>query len=302
MIKKIIKNLKRPKIIILYLISNSILSRLIPDAIFLKMKYRLRIGKKLNLSNPKTFNEKLQWLKINDRKPEYTSLVDKCKVREYIATTIGKEYLIPLLGVYSSYDEIDFNKLPNEFVLKPNHTSGNIFICKDKIKVNHIELKKTIKKWLNRKYYWVHREWPYKNIKPKILCEKYMVDESGLELKDYKFLCFNGLPKIIQVMSGRNNRNYNINHFDLKWKRLKIPRKNHQESQIYFNKPMKLNEMVSICKILSKKIPFVRIDFYSINELIFIGEITFYPTSGFMDFIDEKDDYLLGSWIKLSKK
>ncbi len=302
MIKKIIRNLKRPKIVILYLISNSVLSRLIPDAIFLKIKYRLRIGKKLNLSNPKTFNEKLQWLKINDSKPEYTSLVDKYKVREYIATNIGEKYLIPLLGVYSSYDEIDFNKLPNEFVLKPNHTSGNIFICKDKIKVSHIELKKTIKKWLNRKYYWIHREWPYKNIKPKILCEKYMVDESGLELKDYKFLCFNGLPKIIQVMSGRNNRNYNINHFDLKWKRLKISRKNHQESQIYFNKPMKLNEMVSICKILSKKIPFVRIDFYSINELIFIGEITFYPTSGFMDFTDEKDDYLLGSWIKLSKK
>lgn len=302
MIKKIIRNLKRPKIVILYLISNSVLSRLIPDAIFLKIKYRLRIGKKLNLSNPKTFNEKLQWLKINDRKPEYTSLVDKYKVREYIATNIGEEYLIPLLGVYSSYDEIDFNKLPNGFVLKPNHTSGNIFICKDKIKVSHIELKKTIKKWLNRKYYWIHREWPYKNIKPKILCEKYMVDESGKELKDYKLFCFNGKVKCSYVGLNRFlESGFNLDFYDIDWK--PMPFETHyKRSGTNIPKPKNYKKMVDISEYLSSDIPFVRIDFYESKERLYFGEITFYPLSGFGEFTPEKYDYLLGSWIKLPKK
>ena len=141
---------------------------------------------KLNLNNPKTFNEKLQWLKLNDRKPEYKNMVDKYEVRKYIADKIGEEYLIPLLGVWDKFEDIDFEQLPNQFVLKPNHTSGNVFICKDKSKINYEKLKKEVNSWLNRKYYWVHREWPYKNIKPRIICEKYLVDESGVELKDYK--------------------------------------------------------------------------------------------------------------------
>ena len=260
------------------------------------------MGKKLNLSNPKKFNEKLQWLKLYDRNPKYTNLTDKFKVRKYISKTIGQEYLIPLLGVYNSYDEIDFNKLPNEFVLKPNHTSGDIFICKDKSKIDYGKLEKEVNNWLKKNYYWTSREWIYKNIKPRIICEKYMVDESGTELKDYKFMCFNGEPRIIQVMSGRNNGSYNINHFDLEWNKIEIPRKGHKESAKIIKKPENLERMISISKELSNSISFVRIDFYNIEGRIYFGEITLFPASGYVGFGDEKDDYLLGSWLELPSK
>ncbi|MCU9942847.1 glycosyl transferase, partial [Bacillus pacificus] len=204
MINKIIKGIRNPKRAILYILGTKI-SKVIPDKTYLEIKYKLTTGKKLDFENPKTFNEKLQWLKLHNRNPEYTTMVDKFEVRKYIADKIGEEYLIPLIGVYDSFEEIDFEVLPNQFVLKPNHTSGNVYICKDKSKINYKELKKEINMWLKRKYYWMHREWPYKNVKPKIVCEKYMVDESGTELKDYKMYCFNGETKIIQVDYDRFN-------------------------------------------------------------------------------------------------
>src|SRR5690554_6695477 len=182
---------------------NPVIQKFVPAEIYIKIQYKNYIGKNLNLRNPKTFNEKLQWLKLYDRNPLYTNLVDKYKVREFISQTIGEEYLIPLLGVWDKFDEIDFGELPNKFVLKPNHTSGDVFICKDKTKVNFDELRTKVNAWLEREYYWEHREWPYKNIKPRIFAEKYMVDESGVELKDYKFFCFNGEPKALYVATDR---------------------------------------------------------------------------------------------------
>lgn len=298
MLIKIKKAIKNPNLILLYILGLKI-SRIVPDETFLKIKYRLRVGQKLNLGDPKTFNEKLQWLKLYNRKPEYTSMVDKFGVRKHISKTIGEEYLIPLLGVYNGYSEITFDSLPNEFVLKPSHTSGNVFICKDKSKIDHVKLKNEINDWLNREYYWIHREWPYKNIKPRIICEKYMVDESGEELKDYKFMCFNGEPRIIQVMSERKNGQYLINHFDLEWNEIDISRKTLKKNPRIPAKPKNLGRMTEISKILSKDMPFVRIDLYETKVGLYFGEITFFPVSGFMDFLYEKHDHLLGSWITL---
>ena len=301
MLIKIKKAFKNPRLIILYVLGFGIF-RGMPDGLFLKTKYRLKMRQPLDLEDPQTFNEKLQWLKLYNRRPEYTQMVDKYEVRKYIAKIIGEEYLIPLLGVYNSYDEIDLISLPNEFVLKPNHTSGNVYICKDKSQIDYLALEKEINQWLGREYYWVHREWPYKNIKPRIICEKYMVDESGTELKDYKFMCFNGEPKIIQVMSERRDGHYLINHFDLEWNEIDIPRKTIKTNPNVPTKPKNLGRMIEISKILSKNIPFVRIDLYETEAGIYFGEITFFPASGFMDFADSQTDYLLGSWIDLPPK
>ncbi len=274
---------------------------LVTSKVFIKVEYKWKMGKRPNIKSPKTFNEKLQWLKLHNRKSEYTLMVDKYEVRKYIAGTIGEKYLIPLLGVYNDFSEIKFNFLPNRFVLKPNHTSGDVYICKDRTKINYIQLKKEVNNWMKCKYYWAHREWPYKNIKPRIVCEKYMVDESGIGLKDYKFMCFNGEPKIIQVISERKRGSYLINHFDLEWNEINIPRKSIKRNPKTPMKPKNLNKMIEISKILSKDIPFVRIDLYETERGIYFGEITFFPVSGFMDFEKEEDDYLLGSWIKLSE-
>jgi hypothetical protein len=254
---------------------------------------------KLDLKNPNTFNEKLQWLKLNDRNPKYTSLVDKYKVREYIKTTIGEEYLIPLIGVWDNFDEINFESLPNQFVLKPNHTSGNVFICKDKSTINYNELRKEVNKWMKRKYYWLQREWPYKNIKPKIICEKYMVDESEVELKDYKLMCFNGKVKCSFVCSNRNSNNgLNVDFYDLNWEIMPFSR-HYSNSGTIFSKPNNYEKMCEFSEKLSATFPFVRMDFYEINKKLYFGEFTFYPGSGFEEFTPSNYDVLLGSWLSL---
>ena len=301
MLIKIKKAFRNPKLIMLYILGFRIF-RIVPDKIFLRVKYKLKMEQKLDFKNPQTLNEKLQWLKLHDRNPQYTLMVDKYEVRKYIAETIGEKYLIPLLGVYDSYNEINFNSLPNRFVLKPNHTSGNVYICKDKSNIDHLKLKKEINMWLKREYYWAHREWPYKNIKPRIICDKFMVDESGTALKDYKFMCFNGEPKIVQVMSERRDGHYLLNHFDLEWNEIDIPRKSIKRNPQAPVKPRNIDKMIEISKILSWDMPFVRIDLYETEEGIYFGEITFFPVSGFMDFEREEDDKLLGSWIKLPDK
>ncbi|MBG9529109.1 glycosyl transferase [Bacillus thuringiensis] len=275
--------------------------RAIPDANYLQLKYKLIMGRKLNLKNPKTFNEKLQWLKLNDRRPEYTMLVDKYEVRQYIKETIGEEYLIPLLGVYNNFDEIDFDVLPNKFVLKPNHTSGDVFICRDKSKINYRELKSEVDKWLQREYYWLHREWPYKNVKPKIVCEKYMVDESGVDLKDYKFMSFNGEVRCSFVgLNRQSETGLNIDFYDLEWKLMPFER-HYPNSGIKLEKPQNYKKMIEFAELLSRELPFVRVDFYEINGKVYFGELTFYPGSGFEEFTPESYDELLGSWIDLKK-
>ena len=260
------------------------------------------MSNKLNLKEPQTFNEKIQWLKLYDRKPEYSNMVDKYEVRKYITEKIGEEYLIPLVGVYEKFEDINFEKLPDQFVLKPNHTSGNVFICTDKSNINYNKLKKEVNAWLKRRYYWVHREWQYKDVKPKIICEKYLKDDSLDGLKDYKFMCFNGEVKCSFICSNRNSqKGLNIDFYDMDWNLLPFQR-HYPRSGILIPKPKNFDKMVEISERLSRNIPFVRVDFYETNGQLYFGELTFHPGSGYEEFTPESYDYLLGSWIKLPSK
>lgn len=296
---KIKKVKKEPCKLVPYLGSKGML-RLMSDKLYLKLSYRGIMGKKLNLKNPNSFNEKLQWLKLYDRKQEYSLMVDKYTVRDYIKKKIGEEYLIPLLGVYDNFDEINFDELPNQFVLKPNHTSGNVYICRDKSKINYNELKREVSLWLKREYYWVHREWPYKNVRPKIICEKYMVEESSEDLRDYKFMCFNGKVKCTFVcLNRKSSTGLNINIYDREWNLMPFERPTHPNSDEKVNIPRNYKKMIEFAEILSKDMPFLRVDFYEINGLIYFGELTFYPGSGFEKFTPESYDVILGGWINL---
>ncbi|MBG9814563.1 glycosyl transferase [Bacillus endophyticus] len=301
MLRKILRKLKEPEAFVLYMLGKKIF-RGVPDSIFLKAKYRLIMGERLNLKNPVTYNEKIQWLKLNDRDPKYTQLVDKYEVRNYISKTIGEEYLIPLLGVYNSFEEIDFKNLPNQFVLKCTHDSGGLVICKDKHNFNKEAARKKINKSMKRNYYYNHREMPYKNIKPRIICEKFMVDESGTELKDYKFMCFNGNVKCSFVCLNRNSPGgLNVDFYDMDWKPMPFERR-YPKSEKIIPKPKNFEKMVELSQILSRDLSFIRVDFYESNGKLYFGELTFYPGSGFEEFTPKKYDYILGSWLQLPKR
>ncbi len=301
MFSKILKAICKPKLIALYILNFKIF-RLLPDDIFLKIKYRLVMGKPLELKSPKTFNEKLQWLKLYDRKPEYTKLVDKYEVRKYIAKTIGEQYLIPLLGVYDSFDDIDFDKLPNQFVLKPNHTSGDIYICKDKSTIDFNELRKKVNKWLKRKYYYIHREWPYKNVKPRIICEELLQTNDGRLPNDYKFHCFNGEPDNVMVCIERDTGNPKFYFFDKRWTLLRYNIRGVNTPRGFsLEKPKQIDKMFEIAKELSRGFPFVRIDLYNENERVYFGEFTFFPQSGFDTNLTSEADLILGNKIKLKR-
>ena len=298
---KIDKIFKEPHLILSYLIRKKIFMWL-PDKYYLKILYYGRMRKKLNLNNPKTFNEKLQWLKLYDRNPQYTELSDKFEVRKFISANIGDEYLIPLLGVWKNFDDINFEALPNQFVLKCTHDSGGIVICKDKSSLDYEKAKEKINKSLMRNYYYYAREWPYKNIKPRIICEKYMEDESSVELKDYKFMCFNGEVKCSFVCLNRNSKKgLNVDFYDMDWNPMPFTR-HYPNSGTILPKPKNFDKMVEFATKLSKGIPFVRVDFYETNGKLYFGEMTFYPGSGFEEFTPESYDYLLGSWIELPNK
>ena len=270
-----------------------------PDERYLKLKYKNVFGRDLDLENPKTFNEKLQWLKLYNRKPEYTMMVDKYKVREYIAQTLREEYLIPLLGVWDDPDEIDFDALPDQFVLKCNHNSGlGMCICKDKSKLDIPKVKAELRKGLKQDYYLTGREWPYKDVPRKIIAEKYMVDDSNCgELTDYKFFCFNGVPKFMYI-SNDNSENATTDFFDMEFNRLDMRMKD-PNSNVIPPKPHLFNEMKAIAEKLSQGIPFVRVDLYVIGGSIYFGELTFFHNAGFCSIHPEHWEKTLGDWIKL---
>ena len=275
----------------------------IDDSLYLETKYKIYMKTNLNLSDPKTFNEKLQWLKIHNRKPEYTMLADKYKVREYISKKIGEEFLIPLLGVRDNPNEIDFDSLPNKFVLKCNHNSGlGMCICKDKSNLNIKKVKRNLRRGLKQDYYITGREWPYKNIQRKIISEKYMVNDSNSnEFTDYKFFCFNGYVDCVMVCLDRNSGDPKFYFFDKDWK-LKRLNKRGKEAPKDFTipKPECIDDMFDIASRLSEGFPFVRVDLYQSYGKIYFGEMTFYPDSGFdNNILKESDDYL-GNLIDLS--
>ena len=267
------------------------------DETYLKIAYWCKMGKKLDLKNPMTYNEKLQWLKLNDRNPDYIKLVDKYEVKKIIKKTIGEEYLIPLLGIWDNVDDINFDKLPNQFVLKCTHDSGGIVICRDKNKLDIKKTKKSLKKSFKHNYFWGQREWIYKNIKPRIIAEKYMVDESKRELKDYKFFCFNGEVKAMFVATDRGI-DTRFDFFDLDFNHLPFMQ-HYPNANKSINKPKGFEEMVELAKALSKGIPHVRVDFYDINGKVYFGEMTFFHFSGWEKFEPSKYDEIFGSWLKI---
>lgn len=272
------------------------------DETFIKRKFRAEMGYEIDLDNPRTFNEKINWLKLYDRRPEYTMMVDKYKVRDYIADQLGEEYLIPLLGVWDDPDDIDFDALPNQFVLKCNHNSGTgMCICKDKSKLDIEKVKKELRKGLAQDYYLTGREWPYKDVPRKIICEKYMVDESGYELKDYKLFIFNGEPYFIQVDYDRFT-DHHRNFYNLDWEYQPFTTLYPTNPDRKIDKPSNLDEMINIARKIASKIkdtPFVRIDLYNANGRIYFGEITFFHGSGYERFYPNEYDRKLGEMIKI---
>lgn len=270
------------------------------DEEYLQRKYKAKMGSMLDLKQPKTFNEKLQWLKLHNRKSEYTMMVDKYLVRNYIREKLGEEYLIPLIGAWDSPDDIDFDALPNQFVLKCNHNSGlGMCICKDKSKLNIEKVKSELRCGLAQDYYLTGREWPYKDVPRKIICEKYMSDGINPTIKDYKYFCFNGEPKFMYVSSDSAD-NPTTDFFDMDFNHLPLRMKD-PNSEVLPQKPAKFEEMREVAKILSKDIPFVRVDMYVINNQIYFGELTFFHNSGFVSIHPDEWNQKLGDWIQLNE-
>ena len=325
---KIKKALNNPRDAMNYFLNMKI-SNILPDKQFLKLKYRMAYGKKLNLDNPQNYNEKLQWLKLYNRNPEYTNLVDKYEVKKYIEKNIGKEYVIPTLGIYKKFEDINFDELPNKFVIKCTHDSGGLVVCKDKEKLDIKLAQKIINKSLKNNYYLKGREWPYKNVKPRIIIEKLMeigniekndstvankeyIDAETLQkeqgLLDYKFMCFNGEVKLMFLDIGvigkgiGHAKEYYRNVYDEKFELLPVleTRSNYPTK---INKPKNFSKMVEIAQNLSKGIPHVRVDLYNIDGKIYFGELTFFHGSGLSNyFIPEEWNEKLGNYINLNKK
>lgn len=273
---------------------------ILDDLEFISRQFEYRMGYRPNLDFPKTFNEKIQWLKLHDRNPQYTQLVDKYEVKKYISDKVGDEYIVPTLGIYDSFDEIDFTKLPKQFVLKCTHDSGSVVICKNKAEFDINSAKEILEKKLKRNYYWVGREWPYKNVKRKIIVEKYMT--LSADMIDYKFMCFNGIPKIIFTCTERfEGEGLKVTFFDLNWNKLEFER-HYPSSRKKINRPQNFELMIKIARELSKGIPFVRVDFYEIERKVYFGELTFYPGGGMEEFEPKEWDRILGDWIGLPEK
>lgn len=299
-IKKIGNYIHHPNVG-LNVILNCIAPLIRSDELFLRMKWKLRMNYPLDLEHPKTYNEKLQWLKLHDRKPIYTTMVDKYEAKKYVAEIIGQEYIIPTLAVYDRVEDIDFDALPHQFVLKCTHDSGGIVICRDKDSLDRKSALKKLRKALKRKYYWQNREWPYKNVKPRIIAEQYMEDESGYELKDYKFFCFNGVPRCLQVDFDRFKA-HKRNFYDLQWNFIDFQLRFLNDPDLQIVKPINFETMKEISYRLSNGIPHVRVDLYNVKGKIYFGELTFYHGSGLEQFNPEKWDDIMGEWLELPMK
>lgn len=301
--KKIKKYLRNPFWIILFLGRRNFFNW-VPDKLYLKIIFRIVMGYWFDLKNPKTFNEKLQWLKIYDRQPLYSKLVDKYDVRQYVAEKIGEKHLIPLLGVWNSFDEINFDKLPNQFVLKCTHDSGSVIICTDKKLFDYSLAKKKLVKHLKKNLYWALREWPYKNLKPRIIAEKYMSDGENYVPEDFKVYCVNGEPKYIVVFHNRFNSSKILMEtvYDAS---LNIQNCSFDEHFVATSEPFpypeKIKEMFSLAKILCENFAQIRTDFYIIHNQIYFGELTLSTASGLTHFVPNEWDKRMGDMIMLPK-
>lgn len=278
--------------------------KILPDSWYLKILYKVRTGKKLNLNNPQSFNEKLQWLKLNCREPQLGLLVDKYNVKKYVASIIGETYIIPTLGVWDKFDDIDFARMPERFVLKCTHDSGGISICKDIDSFDKRVAKEKLEKAMHTNYYVKNREWPYSCVERKIIAEKYVEDENSGNLLDYKIMCFNGKAKCSFVCTRRfSDEQMRVTFFDRDWKKMPFERYYHAEDK-EIKKPESYELMLDLAEKIASaiKLPFARIDFYEVNKKPLFGEITLFPGSGMEPFMPDEWDYILGEWIDLQNK
>ena len=301
--KRIYKAISNPSDMITYLIVKNGWANKMSDERFLRMIYFIKFHRPLNLKNPQTFNEKLQWLKLNDRRTEYTMIVDKYAVKDYVADIIGEKYIIPTLGVWNRPEDIEWDKLPNQFVLKTNHDGGNygIVICKNKKSFDKEKAIKRLSASLKRNVYKFGREWPYKNIIRKVFAEQYIEDGSSNDLPDYKFFCFNGEVKALFIGTERHSGDVKFDFFDAEFNHLDLVQ-THPMSGKDIQKPKNFEEMKDIAARLSKGIPHVRVDLYNVNGQIYFGEMTFYHHGGMQPFHPAHWDNDFGNWIKLPIK
>lgn len=273
----------------------------LPDKLYIELMFRLKMGYKLDLKNPKTYSEKLQWLKLYNRKPEYTMMVDKYAVKEYVAQIIGDKYVIPTLGVWDTPENIEWDKLPNQFVLKTTHGGGNtgVVICKDKSKLDKHKAIMRLKQSMKQDLYRALREWPYKDVPKRVIAEKYIEPDIIVnDLPDYKFFCFDGEVKALFIGTERQSGNVKFDYFDADFNHLDLIQV-HPMSGKTFEKPANFDEMKQIAAKLSTGIPQVRIDLYDVNGKIYFGEMTFTHHGGLVPFHPKEWDYTFGSWINL---
>lgn len=272
------------------------------DKEYISRKFFAQNGVTLDLDNPKTYNEKLQWLKIHVHEKKYIDMVDKVEVKKIIADLIGEEYVIPTLGIYSNADEIDFGNLPNQFVIKCSHASGANIICKDKTKLNVAKTRKILNKWLKKNWFWYGREWPYLNCPRRIIIEQFMIDENESSTDsattDYKFFCFGGNPKVMYISKDKSDHP-RTDFFDMEFNHLPIRMKDPNSEKLP-EKPIQFEKMRDLARILSKDLPHLRVDFYIFNGKIYVGELTFYHCSGFSIMKPDEWNAKLGEWIDIS--
>ena len=298
----LLKLIANPRYRFDFLCRRGMYKNLVDDA-FLKKAFKIKVGRNLDLQNPRTYNEKLQWLKLYNHDPRYTTLVDKYEVKSYVADKIGEEYLIPTLGVWDRFEDIDFSSLPEQFVLKCTHDSGGLVICKDRESLDKDAAKRKIVRCLNQNFYFQNREWPYKNVRPRIIAEQYMEDSETADLRDYKFFCFDGEVKSLYVATDRQTPGEEVkfDFFDTDYNHIDV-RNGHQNAKQLPQKPKCFEQMKELAAKLSQGIPHVRVDLYEVNGKVYFGEMTFFHMSGFASFEPEEWDYRFGEWLKLPPK
>lgn len=293
-IKTALTLLKNPYMFVIGLDRNGLV-KWIPDKEFVKIAYRGMMGEKLNLENPATFNEKLQWLKVFDHKEEYTGLVNKIEAKDLVGKRIGIQHIVPLYGKWENASDIEFDRLPNQFVLKCNHDQGSVIIVENKNTINEKEIIRTLNYKLKQNAYYSTREYPYKNIKPMVFAEKYL----GSNIIDYKFYCFNGEPKFLYCGQGlTEDHSLKIDFYDLDWNLMPFYRTDYKRLG-NIPKPIHLEEMICIAKKLSENIPFVRIDLFEVDDKVYFSEFTLCPASGYMPFVPKEYDLIVGKWLRL---
>ena len=273
----------------------------LPDKVYLSLRYFLTFRRFPDWENPKSYNEKVQWLKVYDRDPRYGQMVDKAAVKDLVSRLIGPEYVIPTLGVWDRPEDVDFDALPDRFVLKCTHDSGSVVLCPDKEKLNREEAMQVLRRGMALDYFKEYREWPYRDVPRRILAEAYLTDETGAAPSDYKVMCFQGEPKLVILHQGRFGK-HTMDFYDTDWNRMSITRVGQARSETDAPRPDCLEKMLELSSVLSREIPHLRVDWYICGGRLYLGELTFYNNSGFGPFVDPRDDALLGSWIRLPER